>query len=479
MNWFIFFFLILNFSHAKKYGDEIDYELVERLLNETLNEKIDPCDNFFEFACGKWVEKQDLNLFESKHILYDSYNKFLHLFEDKYIPGKIIFKSNSLESVKYAHKKCITSLIKKDKFLSKDIKKVKKICNKKIFFVSQKLFAAIIFNEVIGLQKIKEIKKTAQEMFSNLKETLIKMIEKKRWLDEGTKQRIIYKINTKHFELKIPNELLDMENVERIYKYLYFDKKDSFVKIIEVMNDFRNLLNAHTKFEFQYPGDINPIKPNPYYAFIINHIGIMITVMVEPMFDIKFPTSMKYGSLGTILAHEIIHGYSGKGLDFLERDIVGELLSNYSRRGYEIRKQCIVDQYEGKGMSYSAFKAKGEQTHDENIPDNSGLKLAYKAYKNLVNKYGYEEEIKMNKYKKYTNDQLFWIAAGRVKCDKYIDERIKEMFEREKHLPGEYRVSIPFGNQKEFATDFNCKVGSKMNPKDKCDIWKYKKSLKT
>ena len=39
------------------------------------------------------------------------------------------------------------------------------------------------------------------------------------------------------------------------------------------------------------------------------------------------------------------------------------------------------------------------------------------------------------------------------------------------HSPGGYRILVPLSNNDGFAKDFNCKVGTRMNPEKKCKVW--------
>ena len=39
------------------------------------------------------------------------------------------------------------------------------------------------------------------------------------------------------------------------------------------------------------------------------------------------------------------------------------------------------------------------------------------------------------------------------------------------HSPSRYRVLSSLSNNEDFAKDFNCPVGSKMNPVEKCSVW--------
>lgn len=43
--------------------------------------------------------------------------------------------------------------------------------------------------------------------------------------------------------------------------------------------------------------------------------------------------------------------------------------------------------------------------------------------------------------------------------------------EKDQHSPPKYRVVGSLSNLKEFSDEFQCKAGSNMNPKAKCEVW--------
>ena len=110
----------------------------------------------------------------------------------------------------------------------------------------------------------------------------------------------------------------------------------------------------------------------------------------------------------------------------------------------------------------------GISTQGENIADIGGMKVSYLAYKNWVKQHSPEPKLPGLGY---SSSQLFWISAANMWCSKNKPEVLKLLITTEVHSPDKFRVLGPFSNIPDFAKDFNCPVGSKMNPQKKCSVW--------
>lgn len=127
---------------------------------------------------------------------------------------------------------------------------------------------------------------------------------------------------------------------------------------------------------------------------------------------------------------------------------------------------------------------------DENIADNVGVLLAYRAYKMIAGKHS-EEEI-LPALQQFTSDQLFFIGFGNVRSfdrEKYSISTIYFVFliipQRwcssvsakslmdwdDEHAPEKARVNGVVSNMEEFREAFKCKANSKMVSKNPCRIW--------
>lgn len=122
-----------------------------------------------------------------------------------------------------------------------------------------------------------------------------------------------------------------------------------------------------------------------------------------------------------------------------------------------------------KKLFFFFSQVNGQLTQGENIADNGGFKAAYHAYNEWTKRNNIVEGCLP--YLSYTPQQMFWISAASNWCSKQRPEYLREIITTDPHSPYDSRVILSFSNIEEFAKDFNCKLGSKMNPVKKCLIW--------
>lgn len=110
----------------------------------------------------------------------------------------------------------------------------------------------------------------------------------------------------------------------------------------------------------------------------------------------------------------------------------------------------------------------GNQTMNENIADNGGIKLAYEAYKTLIGQEGSEGALPALGL---TEDQLFFVGFARPWCSIYKKKAALHQLAIDTHTFPQYRVIGTLQNYDKFAEAFKCQPGSPMNPRRKCSLW--------
>jgi putative endopeptidase len=97
---------------------------------------------------------------------------------------------------------------------------------------------------------------------------------------------------------------------------------------------------------------------------------------MNPLYDINWPPAMKYGVIGSVLGHEIGHGFDPNGFNHDSNGQYRPAMNNASARAYKKMKDCVVEQFNGYcPLADYPNKVKcvdGEHTVGENMAENSG-----------------------------------------------------------------------------------------------------------
>ncbi|CAH8490717.1 unnamed protein product [Schistosoma turkestanicum] len=194
-------------------------------------------------------------------------------------------------------------------------------------------------------------------------------------------------------------------------------------------------IQLETEKEKRSQPDLPTYLSEAYYRGDINSMYIFAGLMQSPFYEKNEDQILKFTGLGRIIAHELLHAIDITGI---LTDEHGNLRSNQSSQAglIENMKQvnCLRSHYKIHPDSYGKINKIG--TQDEILADNRGLKIMYDALCGHVSA-GY--------YSHYQNNVH--------------------------HLLPEYRVIGALMNSEEFAKAYNCQTGSRMNPSQKCKLW--------
>lgn len=174
---------------------------------------------------------------------------------------------------------------------------------------------------------------------------------------------------------------------------------------------------------------------------------------------------MNYGAIGGVIAHELTHGFDDQGRGFDADGRINNWWNEETLHKFNEKKMELIEQYRHVRDPTTGLFLNGERTVGENIADNGAVKFAYRAYKKWVNKNGVE------KSPQDTPEKLFWISWAQNWCSNYPVEKLRDMIESGEHPPDKYRAIIPLRNREEFSRDFDCSLGSPMNPSKKVEVW--------
>jgi putative endopeptidase len=211
---------------------------------------------------------------------------------------------------------------------------------------------------------------------------------------------------------------------------------------------------------------MTPQTVNAYYNPLLNEIVFPASILQPPFFDMNADDAANYGGIGAVIGHEIGHGFDDQGSGFDGDGNLRDWWTDADRAGFKQRTAMLVKQY-GAYTPLPGYSVNGELTLGENIGDNSGLAIAYKAYKLSL---GGKPAPVINGL---TGDQRFFMGWAQVWRVKMREQAQIVQVKTDPHSPGQYRANGTLMNQPAFYEAFGVKEGDKMYlpPKDRVSIW--------
>ncbi|KAH9503618.1 hypothetical protein Btru_066992 [Bulinus truncatus] len=307
-----------------------------------------------------------------------------------------------------------------------------------------------------------------KSMIEDLKVAFTELLEQNEWMSEETKRKTENKLKKMQAKIGYPDYIMDDARLNSRYASIPYKETEYFETLIAharfvVIDNFKQLRDSPNKDLWLLP----PIKVGAFYRPPANEIIFPAAFLQKPVYSPDFSSSVNYGAIGTIVGHEITHGFDHRGSQY---DVNGEFKNWWKkedRANFNSRAQCFVDQY--GCFKWEGLSLDGDRTLGENIADNGGLKQSYRAYRNYVKRRG-SEELKLPGLE-LNHDQVFFLSFAQIWCEKVRDEMKSQKVEVLQHTPNPYRVIGTLQNSKEFAFAYGCKPETRMNPLRKCVLW--------
>jgi putative endopeptidase len=340
------------------------------------------------------------------------------------------------------------------------------------------------------------------QLVDYLLESTIDLFDKKcKWMDLTTKNECLLKIqkimNINNKKIGFPNKsdyyikykllkkiiskkfkdincitLYDFENILIIWYEILNIIKLNYTKIsMKTWNISAAETNAYfnpIKNEIVFPAGI---LQEPFFIYfnnidIINGININNNKIYKNMFKDRLLLSKKipsllyitmasnFGSIGTIIGHEISHSFDKNGSLFDHKGKKKNWWSAHVYKTYNIIVDKIINQYNNYFIELNINNKKeklylnGKYNLDENIADLFGLLIAINAYKNYYN---------LNKQYKTLEEGLIELFVSfsntwrHVSTDKYKKFNIIN----DSHSPPMFRVNGTLKNIEDFYKVFN------------------------
>jgi predicted metalloendopeptidase len=281
------------------------------------------------------------------------------------------------------------------------------------------------------------------------------------WMTPATKAQAMIKLHAVTGKIGYPDKWRDYSSV----KIVRGEAVGNDERATEF--DVRRRLNKIGQPVDRSEWDMTPPTVNAYYDPQFNDINFPAGILQPPFFDNRMDAAVNYGAIGSVMGHELTHGFDDQGRQFDAEGNLRDWWTPEDAKEFEKRAECFIKEY-------SAFTPlddvhlNGKLTLGENTADNGGLRIAYMALLDTLKDQGKSIDEKIDGF---TEAQRYFISWGQVWCMNQTDATARQLALTDPHSPGKWRANGTVQNFDAFATAFSCKQGQPMSPAKSCRVW--------
>ncbi|MEO6687585.1 MAG: M13 family metallopeptidase, partial [Dokdonella sp.] len=303
-------------------------------------------------------------------------------------------------------------------------------------------------------------KQRADELVKNFLAAYKQGIENLDWMSNDTKREAQAKLAKFMPKIGYPDVWRDYSSLEIAKGDLVGDvtRANAF--------EYQRNLNKLGKPVDRSEWGMTPQTINAYYNPELNEIVFPAAILQPPFFNPDADDAVNYGAIGMVIGHEISHGFDDQGAQY---DGDGNLRDWWTKEDHEkfaAKTKELVEEYNGF-EPVPGYHLNGELTLGENIADNSGMAVAYKAYQIAL---GGKPAPAIDGF---SGDQRFYIGFAQAWRTKLRENYAVELIKSDPHSIPVDRVLGTMVNQPGFYGAFEVKPGDKMYvaPEHRVSIW--------
>jgi len=303
-------------------------------------------------------------------------------------------------------------------------------------------------------------KAKALSLVQNLEAVLHDDLSTLSWMSDATRKQAIEKLDAFVNKIGYPDHWRD---------YSALDVRDgTFFTNVTAASQFE----AHRQLmKIGKPTDrtewaMTPPTVNAQYNPFLNDIMFPAGILQPPFFDPEADDASNYGAIGSIIGHEMTHGFDDEGRQFDAQGNLRDWWTAADASEYNKRAAIVIDQY-NHDLVIDTLHLNGQQTLGENIADIGGLKLAYAAMERALQ--GRARPL----IDGFTPEQRFFLAYAQEWGEIDRPAYARTLVQIDVHSSPQWRVETPISNMPEFAQAFHCQSAAALVRPDsaRAQIW--------
>lgn len=318
-------------------------------------------------------------------------------------------------------------------------------------------FVQNLLGEAVGKLYVKKYfpessKQLAIELVKNLQNALAERIQENTWMTDVTKKQAIEKLNAFRIRIGYPDKWQNNDSA------VVVDENKSLRENLENLNVV--LQKYEVKKRFGKPVDkeewfCTPQTVNAFYSPETNSINFPAAILQAPFFDPEADAAANFGGIGSVIGHEMSHGFDDQGCQFDKNGNLNNWWTAEDKANYDKRTKVLADWFSTQEV-LPGLKVNGEKTLGENIGDNGGINVAFRAFENAIKKNPLENK------DGFTPEQRFFLAYGRIWASNIAPQFVAYIVNSDTHSPNIARVNGALPMIDAWYDTFGIKQGDKL-----------------
>jgi predicted metalloendopeptidase len=268
------------------------------------------------------------------------------------------------------------------------------------------------------------------------------------WMTDATREQALAKLAGFGYKIGYPDTWRDYSGLE-VDRGGYLANRMA-ASAFETRRSLAKLGKPLDPTEWAMPAHV----VNAYYHPLRNEIVFPAGILQPPFFYAAADDAVNYGGIGTVIGHEITHGFDDTGSRFDARGALRDWWTAEDRTEFERRATVIADQFSDYEI-LEGVNVNGRLTLGENIADLGGITIALDAMHEAV---GPDAPLVDG----LTADQRFFLAYATMWRMGYTEAYARLLANIDTHSPSKHRVNGPLSNTPAFAAAFGVDEGTPM-----------------
>ena len=305
-------------------------------------------------------------------------------------------------------------------------------------------------------------KKRMLELVHNLQKALAQRIDEATWMSAETKAKAKDKLSNFIVKIGYPDKWKDYSGLQVCDSLSLYENMGNISEFFLLDQLKRKVNKPVDKTEWL----MTPQTINAYYMPTTNEICFPAAILQPPFFDPNADDAMNYGAIGGVIGHEMSHGFDDQGSQFDKTGNQRNWWTDQDKTNFQARTKVLADYFSTIEI-VPGKKINGQQTLGENIGDNGGLNIAYRALQNVL------KQKPAGKIEGFTPEQRFFLSWARVWAGNFRPEYLEYLITVDVHSPAKARVNAALPHINEWYDAFGIKKSDKLfvPKKKRAQIW--------